>query len=402
METTNSPSRVLQVLTRKNVGGPARLVQQLEKGLSPEFCVETLAGSVAPGEFELTGPSEGARALPMSRAIAPLGDLRAFVALHRAMFSSEKRVDLVHTHMAKAGSLARLAVAGHRLREGRPLVVHTFHGHVLHGYFSKGVSSALVMAERALAHMSDALVAVSPEIRDELLEMGIGKESQWHVIIPGIELGPFLRIPPADQEAHNSFRVRFGIAPGSPVVGIIGRLAPVKDHENLFKAMVAVGRQLPEAHLVVVGGGELDGSLKALAHSLGIAERVRFTGWVQDVPGALAAMDLVVCSSWAEGTPLSLIEAQAAARPVVSTQVGGVTSVVVDGVTGLLVPAKDPTSLGQAIVKVLGDRSLARKLGQQGRTHACKQFSSERFLSQTAQLYRELLARSPERWRNQG
>jgi glycosyltransferase involved in cell wall biosynthesis len=399
---TNPPSRVLQVLTRKNVGGPARLVQQLEEGLSPEFYVETLAGSVAPGESELTGPREGGRALPMSRAIAPLGDLKTLVALHRAMFSPGKGVDLVHTHMAKAGSLARLAVAGHRLREGRPVVVHTFHGHVLHGYFSKGVSRALVTLERALAQMTDALIAVSPEIRDELLELGIGRESQWRVIVPGIELEPFLRVPPAEPEVDNSFRVRFGIAPGSPVVGIIARLAPVKDHENLFKAMVGVVRQLPEVHLVVVGGGELDGTLRALAHSLGIAERVKFAGWVHDVPGALAAMDLVVCSSWAEGTPLSLIEAQAAARPVVATQVGGVTSVVVDGVTGLLVPPKDHTSLARAIIEVLGDRALARELGREGRSHARKQFSSERFLSQTAQLYRELLARSPERWRNQG
>jgi glycosyltransferase involved in cell wall biosynthesis len=283
--------------------------------------------------------------------------------------------------MAKAGTVGRLAArtVGHR-----PLTIHTFHGHVLDGYFHPAVGRAFAAAERVLARHTDALVAVSDEIRDQLLDLGIGRPGQFHVIPLGLDLEPFLAV----AAPSGALRSRLGIEPGTPLVGAVGRLVPIKDHATLFEAMTLV----PSAHLAVVGDGELRSQLEALVDRHGLSGRVHFTGWVTDVAAAMGDLDVVVLTSRNEGTPVALIEASAAARPVVATDVGGVRSVVADGRTGVVVAPGDPQAVAGAIAGLLADPAARERLGGAGRESVRRRFGQERLLEDVTRLYDEMLS----------
>jgi glycosyltransferase involved in cell wall biosynthesis len=282
--------------------------------------------------------------------------------------------------MAKAGTVGRVAA---RLSRRRPRTVHTFHGHVLDGYFRPAVEAAFIAAEKQLAKLTDVLIAISPEIRDELLELGIGRLDQYRVVPLGFDLARHLTV----SGPSGRLRERLGLDVDVPVVGIVGRLVPIKDHASMLQAMTLV----PDAHLAVLGDGELRTELEATTDTLGLGHRVHFVGWWTDIPDAMADLDVVVLSSRNEGTPVSLIEAAACARPVVSTDVGGVRSVVQDGVTGLLTPKGDPTALAAALERVLGDRMLGDRLGLAGRADVAR-FSLSRLVDDIRALYAELLA----------
>ena len=327
-------AQVLLVVTRMNIGGPANQVLLLAKGLAPEFTTLLAAGSPGEREGELTDPQVPVRRVPLVRPVRPAADLHALTSIRRLVKDSEPC--LVHTHMAKAGSIGRLAALSSS-RSHRPKLVHTFHGHVLQGYFGGAQQRGFLQMERFLARHTDALVAVSPEVRDELVDLGVGKPSQYLVIPLGLDLDRFLVVG-SRGGAPGQLRRALGLSAGTPLAGAVGRLVPVKDHATLFKALAAT----PELHLAVLGDGELRPTLEGLARDLGIAGRTHFTGWWADVPSALADLDVVVLSSRSEGTPVALIEALAAARPVVATDVGGVRHVVQDGETGWLCRPGDP------------------------------------------------------------
>jgi glycosyltransferase involved in cell wall biosynthesis len=368
-----------------NIGGPANQVLLLAKGLSREFTTLLAAGRPGEREGELTDPDVPMRRLPLVRPVQPASDLQALTSIRRLVIDSRAR--LVHTHMAKAGSIGRLAVLSSS-RSQRPRLVHTFHGHVLQGYFGGAQQRGFVQMERLLARHTDALVAVSPEVRDELLDLGVGKPAQYLVIPLGLDLDRFLRVGSPGAFA-GELREALGLTPDTPLAGVIGRLVPVKDHATLFKALVAT----PELHLVVLGDGELRSTLEGLAHDLGIAERTHFTGWWADVPSALADLDIVVLSSRNEGTPLALIEALAAARPVVATDVGGVRQVVQDGETGWLCGPGDPDALAQRLRRAVSERDLATRLAAEGRRRVTERFGGARMVSDYLALYRQLLGR---------
>jgi glycosyltransferase involved in cell wall biosynthesis len=311
------------------------------------------------------------------RPLAPATDARAVVALRREL--ARFRPDIVHTHMAKAGTLTRTAA---RTMRHRPALVHTFHGHVLEGYFRPAVQRAFIEVERALARMTDVLVAVSPHVRDDLLELRIGRPEQYRVIPLGFDLDAHRRVDAPSGE----LRARLGLGPDVPLVGCVGRLVPIKDVPTLLAAMVAV----PDAHLALVGDGELRTELEARVESLGLDGRVHFTGWLHDIPSLMSDLDVVALSSRNEGTPVALIEAGACARAVVATDVGGVRSVVEDGVNGLVVPPADPAALGAAITHLLGDPARRAAMGAAGR-RASARFDQDRLVSDVRVLYADLL-----------
>jgi len=322
------------------------------------------------------------RTVPLVRPVSPREDVAAFRAIRAAV--AETRPAIVHTHMAKAGSVGRLAVRS--LRSGpRPRTVHTFHGHVLDGYFRPGVQRAFTATERWLARRTDVLVAVSTEVRDELLDLGIGRSSQFRLIPVGLELDGFLAVSGPTGRLRSSL----AIPPDAPLVGIIGRLVPIKAVDVLIDALALVP---PPTHLAVVGDGEERPRLEALAASSGLAGRVHFTGWVHDVPAAVADCDVVALTSRNEGTPVALIEALAAARPVVATAVGGVPSVVMPDRTGLLVPPDDPPAVAAAITALLTDPALAARLASTGRVHVRDTYGAGRLLRDIRALYSELTA----------
>lgn len=372
--------RVLRLITRLNIGGPARQALLLTRALAGDFPTVLAAGHAPASEGELTDDDVPVVRVPLVRPIRPATDLAAFRQVRSLL--KTRRVALVHTHMAKAGAVGRMAAASVK---PRPRTVHTFHGHVLEGYFSPAVQRGLIQAERALARGTDVLIAVSDEVRDELLDLGIGRPSQYRVIRLGFDLAPHLAV----RQPSSSLRRAIGVAPGTPLAAIVGRLAPIKDHDLMLRAMV----DAPGLHLAVLGDGDARSELEAQARHLGIGDRVHFTGWWHDIPAAMSDVDMVVLSSRNEGTPVSLIEAHACARPAVATDVGGVRTVVKDGETGLLVPSGDIHSLAAALRRLVEDPSLRERMGSAGRRHVAERFSQTRLIAEVSALYRELIER---------
>jgi glycosyltransferase involved in cell wall biosynthesis len=341
------------------------------------FRSELLYGRATHEEGTLPPPVNAvATELPMlMRSISPRRDALALRAL--VAFLRDRRPDIVHTHMAKAGSLGRIAAA----RTGVPTVVHTYHGHVLEGYFSRPFARAIIALERRLARKTDALVAVSPQVRDELLALGIGTPDQWHVIRVGLDLDGFLSTDDGAEEG----RAALGLPSSGPIIGIVGRLVPIKDHATFLAAAAIIRAAWRDAIFVVAGDGPLRSTLERAAPPY-----VRFLGWVDDVPLLYRACDVVVLTSRNEGTPVALIEASAAQTPVVAAKVGGVGDVVADGDTGLLVKAGDAAGFAAAVSELLGDPRCARAMGRRARQRVVSKYTSRRLTLDVCTLYRQL------------
>jgi glycosyltransferase involved in cell wall biosynthesis len=378
----NEPS-VLQIITRLNVGGSARHVIQMSSLLARRgWPCEVATGTVGDREGELgTGDVPMVRIPHLQRSIDPVADVRAARRLWEVV--THLRPAIVNTHLAKAGALGRLAAR----RAGVPVIVHTYHGHVLAGYFPGWAERAFATAERMLAARTDALIAVSAEIRDDLLRLGIGRPSQWHVIPLGVDVAV---VEGADRSAA---RAALGLPDSAPVIGIVGRLVPIKGHDTFIRAARLVSLEVPDAVFVVAGDGELRHSLEREAGRL-LGERVRFLGWHEDVRTLYASLDVVVLTSRNEGTPMSLLEAAAASRPVVATKVGGVRDVVRDGMTGILVAPGDDGGIAAGVIRLLQRQDRGRAIGEEARRWVTERFAVERVADRTIDLYRELLVRA--------
>jgi glycosyltransferase involved in cell wall biosynthesis len=369
--------RVLRVIARMNVGGPALqvtgLVQDLDSG---RFDHRLLTGSVGPDEadyVELRAPGLPlTRVRGLGRSPEPLSDVRALARLHGEM--RRFRPHIVHTHTAKAGVLGRLAARA----AGVPAIVHTFHGHLLHGYFSPAMTRGVVQVERTLARRTTRLVAVGTQVRDDLLAAGIGRPGQYDVVPPGIAL------PPAPGRA--AARAALGLPADVPVAVLVARLTTVKRPERF----VEIARRLidthPHAVFVVVGEGDQLHALRAQA-----GPNVRFLGWRADVETVYAASDLAVLTSDNEGMPVSLIEAALCGVPAVATRVGSVAEVVLDGVSGWLCPP-DAAALSTAVDAALRDEPGLRRAGEAARTHATAAFSRARLVADTERVYEQIAA----------
>jgi glycosyltransferase involved in cell wall biosynthesis len=377
---------VLQILTRLNIGGPAQHAALLSRVLPRlGFDTRVVAGQSGSREGLMTPAEQSLIYVPaLRRDIRIRDDIKAERAL-RAVIQSVRPL-IVHTHMSKAGTLGRVAAR----RMHVPIVVHSFHGHVLEGYFSRQASQVFISVERALARWTDALIAVSPTIRDELIALGVGSRAQWHVIPLGLDLGQFRQLPHRASARHS-----LGLDPKAPVVGIVGRLVPVKNHEMFLRVASVVAKHIGSAIFAVVGDGQLRDALQS--HAKRISADVRFLGWVHDLGALYSAIDIVVSTSSNEGTPTALIEAAAARRPVVATDVGGVRDVVQDGRTGFLVPPGDVGAMAERVRMLVESRELARTMGENGRELAFARFTVARLGRDIAALYRELFARSDMR-----
>lgn len=369
--------RVTRLITRLNIGGPARQALLLTEALADDFPTTLAAGTPPDREGELTRPGVDVIRVPLVRQMSAAKDIRALRSVRRLLRHAQP--DIVHTHMAKAGAIGRISASTLR---PRPRRVHTFHGHVLEGYFSPLVERAFVQAERSLAKFTDVLVAISPRIRDELLDLGIGHPEQYRVVPLGLDLDACLAV----RGRSGLLRERLGLSADIPIVGVLGRLAPIKDHLTLIAAMERVAG----AHLAVLGDGELHGRLASEVQRRGLADRIHFVGWWTDVASALADMDVVALTSINEGTPVSLIEAAAASRPTVATDVGGVRDVVVDGRTGYLVPPGDVPAVADRLTALLGSSDKRREMGAAGREHVRERFHVDRLIHDVRALYREL------------
>ena len=376
---------MLRLFSRLNIGGPSLHVILLSHGLRPlGYDTRLVVGRESPREGNLLALAaergvDCETVAGLGREIAPLRDLIALAGLVRLMRAW--RPAIVHTHTAKAGLLGRLAARAARV----PIVVHTFHGHVLRGYFSPPKQALFRRLERFLATAADALVAVSETVKRDLVELGVASASKIRVIPLGLELGAL-----AGELPRGVLRREAGIAAGAPLVGMVGRLVPIKDVPTFLQAARRVLERRPEVRFAIVGDGEEREALEALCRSLGLERAVHFFGWRSDLAGVYGDLDVVVNASRNEGTPVALIEALAAARPVVATAVGGTPDLVGKDERGLLVPPAEPALLAQAVLETLEESDAARRRALAGREHVMSQHSSERLIRDVDALYREL------------
>lgn len=386
--------RVLRVIARLNIGGPARHVTILDRGLRARGHETLLAfGPVGEGEGSL---EDLARDLPtrpipeLGRRIRALSDAVAFLRVLRLMF--RVRPDVVHTHTAKAGTLGRLAAALYNLtrrRQSRAIVVHTFHGHVLAGYFGPVGDRLVRTTERVLARLTDRIVAISEQQRADLCDRFRIAPPDRVVVVPlGLELDDLLALTPA----HPSLRRTLGIADDAVVIGFVGRLVPIKQPLLLAEAFAAVASAAPEAVLLVAGDGPLADAFRADVEARGLTARVRFAGWQRDLRALYATCDVIALVSRNEGTPVAAIEGMAAGRTVVATAVGGVPDVVAGDRTGVLVPGQDPAAIADALLRVVRDAGLRARLGAAARDDVRARFRSERLVEDVERLYLEALA----------
>jgi glycosyltransferase involved in cell wall biosynthesis len=389
--SATGPLRVLRVIARLNIGGPARHVTLLNAGLRRLGHDALLVhGDISPGEGTFEAlirqanlPAHRLRGL--GRRISPWGDLRAFWDLLRLVHRT--RPDVVHTHTAKAGVLGRMAAAVYnstRRRRRRCLVVHTFHGHVFSGYFSPTLSALVRFTERLMGLLTDTIIVVAEQQRREIIDrFRIVGSSKVAVVPLGLDLEPLANLDPSRRAA----RAAFGYTEADVVFGFVGRFVPVKDLPTMVRGIAAAASRAPSARLMMVGDGEIRADVEVLALSLGISHLVRTTGWRHDLPTVYQAIDVGILSSVNEGTPVALIEAMAAARPVVSTRVGGVSDLVKPGLTGLLVEPGDVDGLANGIVRLATDAQLRRQMGDAARADVVVRYGQERLVEETLRLY---------------
>jgi glycosyltransferase involved in cell wall biosynthesis len=385
------PIRVLRVIARLNMGGPAIHVANLAAGLETRGYHTTLvAGSLARGEDSMAFLAERLGVAVVSveelqREVSLLHDARSVLRIAELIRS--ERPHILHTHTAKAGAIARAAsllAGGAR----PPVVLHTFHGHVLKGYFDAGRTAFFRHVERTLARASDVLVAVSPEVRDELVELGVAPYDKFVVIRLGIPLEERL----GDPTANSDYRRLYGIPEDAFVIGWVGRMTEVKDTGAVLEIVRATRDRGVEAVLCMVGDGPDRERLEQLAHELGIARSCYFVGYQPDVAGYYRLFDAFVLPSVNEGTPVSAIESLASGTAVVANRVGGVPDVVRDGVDGFLVEPGDIDAAAARLAELAMDPALRTRLGASGRTRALERYSVARLVDDVDRLYRSLLA----------
>jgi glycosyltransferase involved in cell wall biosynthesis len=377
------PVRVLRIFSRLNVGGPAVHVILLAEGLGALGYSTTLAvGSEAPreGNMRALAARKDVRCVQvpgLGREIRPWSDAQALWRLYRMM--RDLRPHIVHTHTAKAGVLGRAAA---RLA-GITNVVHTYHGHVLRGYFDAGRAALFRGVERRLARATRVLLAVSQSVKDDLVAMGIAPGDRIRVMPLGLEL-----VPLAGALPRGSLRHEGGVPDGAPLVGIVGRLTAIKDVPTFLAAAARVHAEKPAVRFAVVGDGELRASLEAEAARLGLGGAVHFHGWREEMAPVYGDLDVVVNTSINEGTPVALIEAMAAGRPVVATRVGGTPDLLGNGARGRLVPAGDAAAVAAAILDALGGPSDQVAAA---RAYVLAEHGVGRLLRDMDALYREIL-----------
>lgn len=379
---------MLRIIARLNLGGPAHHVSILSGRLDPvRFETLLVAGELGPGEGSLEDRAahHGARLqriASMGPELRPADDLKALGALVRIM--RRFRPHIVHTHTAKAGTLGRLAA---RLAfRRRPVLVHTYHGHVLSGYFGPVKTEVFRAIERELARFSDCLIGLSSATVNELVGFGIAPREHFRIIRTGLDLDAFLAVGPGDGAA---MRAELGAADGELLAMFVGRLAPIKRVDVLLDAMAHARAAGAPVRLAIVGDGELRQSLEARTRALELCDDVTFLGFRRDLPRLAAACDLAVLCSDNEAIPVALIEAAAAGRPAIATDVGGVSDVVPPEA---LVPAGDGHALGELLVAAARDRDDLPRRGAASRELVRESFGYRRLIVDIEALYDELLS----------
>ena len=368
--------KVLQIIARMNVGGPAVIVADLMRGLdSSKFEQKLITGYCADNEADyletVATDVKATRIGGLGRSISPMADARAFLKLIALI--RRENPDVIHTHTAKAGVLGRLAAI---LASSNALKVHTFHGHLLHGYFASWKIKLVIAIERFLASRTAVLIAVGNQVKEDLLKAKIGSREQYKVFYPGLPL-------PADIDRDRA-REELGLELNAIYCTFVGRLTQIKRPDRLLDVVAACQARGLDLKFLVAGEGELFETSKARA----LQEKlpVTFLGWRSDIDQLFAASDIAILTSDNEGIPLTLIQAAFAGIPIVAPRVGSISDIVIDGETGFLTSTQ-AGAMASALSALVTDEELREELGSVGRAHAEKYFSLEKSLADHASLY---------------
>jgi glycosyltransferase involved in cell wall biosynthesis len=409
------PVRILRIIARLNVGGPARHVVWLTAALQePEWSSTLIAGRVPPGEEDMShfATANGVHPLivpEMSREISAR-DVTALWKIYRMMRRLEP--DIVHTHTAKAGTIGRIATLLYRWltpavllgRTRQCSVVHTYHGHVFHGYYGPRKTRFFLAIERLLARLAtDRIVVLSPQQKNEIHgRLGIGRADQVSIVPLGIDLS---RLSGSIQR-RLALRSEIGVTDRELVVGIVGRLTEIKNHELFLRAArewKLRGSNVP-VKFMIVGNGHLRGRLESLAATLDLGASVHFLGNREDALDLYAAVDIIALTSLNEGTPLSVLEAMASKVPVIATAVGGVIDLVgdprekSDGLEvcerGVLIRRMDPLTFCKGLELLVRNPSLRQEIGERGAAFVRRNYDKGRLIRNISALYRDMLARA--------
>jgi glycosyltransferase involved in cell wall biosynthesis len=368
--------KVMQIIARMNVGGPAVIVAELMRGLDKGqfeqvlitgYCDETEADYLD----EVATDISATRIAGLGRSVSPLADLKACFGLIKTIKTFKP--DVIHTHTAKAGVLGRLAsiIAGRGATR-----IHTFHGHLLHGYFSSWKTSLVIAIEKFLAKRTHFLVAIGNEVKQDLLSAGIGSPAQYKVFFPGL---PELR-----TASKAEIRKNLELDATAIYCTFVGRLTQIKRPDRLLDVAAAMVKREVDIHFLVAGEGELFESSKARAAAEALP--VTFLGWRKDIDELFAASDIAILTSDNEGIPLTLIQAAQAALPIIAPKVGSISDIVENDVTGFLTsPA--PGAMASALSALATDEKLRIQLGGAGKKRASELFSLERMLRDHTEIY---------------
>ena len=391
--------KVLRIINRFNLGGPTYNAAYLSKYMAPEFETLLVGGAIdkAEGNAEYIVHSLGIEPLiipEMRRSINPYFDIKAYKIIKKII--SDFKPDIVHTHASKAGALGRMAAYEMKV----PVILHTFHGHVFDAYFNELSSNLYINIERYLAKKSNSIIAISDiQKHDFAYKYKICPEEKIKVIPLGFDLERFQE---NIEEKRKKFREEYHIEESEIAVAIIGRLVPIKNHEFFIKAVKFVSENTKRKFRVfIVGDGECKNSIQRKAIEIGLSQTdnrndsnkhlITYTSWVKEIDKVIAGMDIIALTSLNEGTPVSLIEAQAGNKPIVSTNVGGIENVVIPNVTALLSSNNDTLKFAENILKLIESDDIRKEMSTKGWEFVKEKFHFTRMVRDMKEFYYDLL-----------
>ncbi len=379
MSTDISKIKVVHIVTRMNTGGVAVLISELIQQInSSTFEVTLITGVCQEGEQDYIKDRglllNEISISSMGRSLSPLKDLRAFLSVKREL--RQIKPHIVHTHTSKAGLIGRIAT---KMACPNTRVIHTFHGHLLEGYFSKLATFSLVLTERFLARLTDQFIFMGSEVKMQLLAVGIGKNSKYEVLFPGVDK----KLPNKNNAGVLALRDKL---PSAIICTFVGRLSPIKRCDRIIK--LAARKEVQDAgiHFLLIGDGELRSELEESGYGLPID----FLGWQSNTEDWLEISDIALLFSDNEAVPLAMIEAGLAELPVVATNVGSMSDVVVDGVNGFLVPA-ELNLIAEKVLELAKNQDLRRQMGARGLVLASEKFSIATMIANHERIYSQLV-----------
>lgn len=379
--------KILRIIARMNIGGPALHViilnSELDFGRYVSQLVTGIESSAEGNMYELA-EEKGVHPIvidALGREIFFKEDFRALIKLIRLI--NIEKPDIVHTHTAKAGTLGRIAAK----LTGVPVIIHTFHGHVFHSYFGFFKSKFFLWLERLLAKFTNVIITVGEQQRREIIQYKVAEPEKVVSISLGLDLKPFV----STKTDQNKLRRELSLPRQTLLVGIVARLVPIKNHLCFLESTRLILQNFDNVRFLIIGDGELKTYLEQKARDLGLESRVIFMGFQHDLVKIYTGLDIVILSSFNEGLPVALIEAMAAGKPVISTNVGGVGDLILDGDNGLLVPSNDPMALAEAILYLLKNPERRKIMGDAGKKKAYPLFDKNRLLGDIDKLYRKLI-----------